>query len=106
MGRPTRPKKNRKNEEPAASDVIGFTLIRLGRRIRGEPKKAARSRPGTRKIIPRATAAIRLLRLVCANCGTTWGGDVVRLVDGRATCGDCGDNAWYVDYGPGACAVV
>lgn len=56
-------------DEPTATEVVGTTILRLGRRIIGEPQ-LAKSSPSTRKIVPKPTALARQLKMVCTNCGT------------------------------------
>lgn len=101
----TRAGKEGGDDKPTTEEVVGTMILKLGRRIRGEPKppKAA---PGTRRIVPKATAAVNRITLECAKCGAEYRGDVVRLKNGGAVCVDCGESVFYVDYGAEACTVV
>ena len=97
--------KNNDGDKPTAEQVVGTMILKLGRRIRGEPMppKAA---PGTRRIVPKSTAALNRITLECAKCGTRYRGDTVRLKNGAAVCADCGESTFFVDYGAEACTVV
>jgi len=64
----TRARKEDDDDKPTTEEMVGTMILKLGRRIRGEPKppKAA---PGTRRIVPKATATVNRITLECAKCG-------------------------------------
>lgn len=96
---------SRDRGKPTTGQVIGKSLVMLGRRLAGAPAPQA-ARADRRQIVPKPTATIRRLEFTCTECKTKYAGDAVRLQDGRATCTDCGTQAMYVDFGAEALTVI
>lgn len=104
----SRPKKKRRDgtDEPAFKEVVGVTLLKLGRSLKGQITRPARAMPGTHTIVPNPNAKLSQVTGVCTECDAKITLDIMRLAQGAGRCTDCGGVEFYIEFDAGACKVV